>query len=31
VVSPEVGKVLDIGSDVGLQLGDHGVSVVQAP
>jgi iron(III) transport system ATP-binding protein len=30
VVSPDVGEVLGIGSDVGLQLGSHGVSVVQA-
>jgi iron(III) transport system ATP-binding protein len=30
VVSPEVGQVLSLGSDVGLQLGGHGVSVVQA-
>ena len=30
VVSPDVGKVLSLGSDVGLQLGGHGVSVVQA-
>jgi iron(III) transport system ATP-binding protein len=30
VVSPDVGRVLDIGCDVGLQLGGHGVSVVQA-
>lgn len=29
VVSPEVGAVLSLGSDVGLQLGGHGVSVVQ--
>src|SRR5687767_13487241 len=30
VVSPDVGEVLSIGSDVGLQLGGHGVSVVQS-
>jgi iron(III) transport system ATP-binding protein len=30
VVSPEVGQVLSLGSRVGLQLGGHGVSVVQA-
>jgi iron(III) transport system ATP-binding protein len=30
VVSPEVGAALSLGSDVGLQLGGHGVSVVQA-
>lgn len=30
VVSPEVGRVLSLGSDVGLHLADHGVSVVQA-
>ncbi|NNU44540.1 ABC transporter ATP-binding protein [Ramlibacter montanisoli] len=29
VVSPDVGQVLSIGSDVGLQLAPHGVSVVQ--
>jgi iron(III) transport system ATP-binding protein len=28
VVSPDVGEVLGIGSDVGLQLGSHGISVV---
>jgi iron(III) transport system ATP-binding protein len=30
VVSPDVGRVLSIGSDVGLRLGAHGVSVVRA-
>jgi iron(III) transport system ATP-binding protein len=30
VVSPDVGAVLSLGSDVSLQLGGHGVSVVQA-
>jgi iron(III) transport system ATP-binding protein len=30
VVSPDVGEVLSIGSDVGLHLGGHGVSVVQS-
>jgi iron(III) transport system ATP-binding protein len=30
VVSPEVGRVLSLGSDAGLQLGDHGVAVVAA-
>ena len=30
VVSTEVGRVLGLGSDVGLQLAGHGVSVVQA-
>jgi iron(III) transport system ATP-binding protein len=29
VVSPDLGNVLDIGTDVGLRLADHGVSVVQ--
>jgi iron(III) transport system ATP-binding protein len=29
VVSPELGRVLSLGSDVGLRLADHGVSVVQ--
>jgi iron(III) transport system ATP-binding protein len=29
VVSPDVGQVLSLGSDVGLQLAPHGVSVVQ--
>jgi iron(III) transport system ATP-binding protein len=29
VVSPDVGQVLGLGSDVGLQLAPHGVSVVQ--
>jgi iron(III) transport system ATP-binding protein len=29
VVSGDLGRVLDIGSDVGLQLADHGVSVVR--
>ena len=30
VVSPDLGHVLEVGADVGLQLADHGVSVVQA-
>jgi iron(III) transport system ATP-binding protein len=30
VVSPDVGRALSIGSDVGLQLASHGVAVVQA-
>jgi iron(III) transport system ATP-binding protein len=30
VVSPDLARVLDVGSDVGLGLADHGVSVVQA-
>ena len=30
VVSPDVGTVLSLGSDVGLRLGGHGVSVVQS-
>ena len=30
VVSPDVGAVLSLGSDVSLQLGGHGVSVVRA-
>ena len=30
VVTPDGGRVLDIGSDVGLQLGERGVAVVQA-
>ena len=29
VVSPDLGNVLAVGADVGLQLADHGVSVVQ--
>jgi len=29
VVSPELGRVLSLGSDVGLHLADHGVSVVK--
>ena len=29
VVSADLGRVLDVGSDVGLGLADHGVSVVQ--
>jgi iron(III) transport system ATP-binding protein len=29
VVCPDLGRVLDIGNDVGLALADHGVSVVQ--
>ena len=29
VVSPELGRVLSLGNDVGLRLADHGVSVVQ--
>ena len=29
VVSADLGRVLDVGADVGLGLGDHGVSVVQ--
>ncbi|MDB5872362.1 MAG: transporter ATP-binding protein [Ramlibacter sp.] len=29
VVSPDLARVLDVGSDVGLGLADHGVSVVQ--
>lgn len=31
VVSPELGNVLAIGSDVGLRLAEHGVFVVQVP
>jgi iron(III) transport system ATP-binding protein len=29
VVSPEVGRALSLGSDVGLQLGNHGVAIVR--
>ena len=29
VVSPDLGNVLGVGTDVGLSLADHGVSVVQ--